>query len=73
MVISVTTVEDYINQLPENRENIISKLRNIIQECLPSGFTETRNIELWHNWFQNEFFKKIGKNLTWKRVVSVSE
>ena len=34
------TVEDYIKQLPEDRQEAISKLRNVIKTNLPDGFQE---------------------------------
>ncbi len=36
----VSTVEEYIQVLPEDRKPIIEKLRGIIKENLPSGFEE---------------------------------
>lgn len=35
-----TTPEAYIDSLPEDRKTVISRLRNIILENLPEGFTE---------------------------------
>jgi uncharacterized protein YdhG (YjbR/CyaY superfamily) len=40
MAIKPTTVIDYISQLPEERKNIIEKLRNIFLNNLPEGFEE---------------------------------
>lgn len=40
---TANTVDEYINTLPENRKDAIIKLREIISENLPSGFTETIN------------------------------
>lgn len=37
------TPEEYIEQLPENRKEGISKLRTVIKENLPRGFEETIN------------------------------
>lgn len=34
------TVEQYINQLPEDRKEVISKLRDVIKTNLPDGFHE---------------------------------
>jgi uncharacterized protein YdhG (YjbR/CyaY superfamily) len=34
------SVDDYIAQLPEERKEVIEKLRSILQENLPEGFTE---------------------------------
>ena len=36
-----TTVEQYINELPEDRKDCIRQLRAIIKENLPEGFEET--------------------------------
>ena len=36
-----TTVEDYIQELPEERKTAISKLRSCLQTNLPKGFIET--------------------------------
>jgi uncharacterized protein YdhG (YjbR/CyaY superfamily) len=33
--------EDYINQLPENRQEPIKKLREVIKSNIPKGFEET--------------------------------
>jgi uncharacterized protein YdhG (YjbR/CyaY superfamily) len=35
-----TTAEDYIKELPRERQEAISKLRNIIKKKLPKGFSE---------------------------------
>lgn len=35
-----STVEQYISELPDDRKNIISEIRNIIKKNLPSGFEE---------------------------------
>ena len=34
------TLEEYVNQLPEERQVVIEKLRKIIKENLPQGFEE---------------------------------
>ena len=34
------TVDDYINELPEDRKKVISELRKVIKENLPNGFKE---------------------------------
>jgi uncharacterized protein YdhG (YjbR/CyaY superfamily) len=34
------TVDDYISQLPDDRKDSISKLRNVIKTNLPEGFRE---------------------------------
>ncbi|MFH4964741.1 DUF1801 domain-containing protein [Gaetbulibacter sp. M235] len=40
MTYSANTPEEYILQLPEDRQAVISKLRNTIKENLPKGFEE---------------------------------
>lgn len=40
MVYDVTTVEEYIAALPEDRRPVIEKLRNIALKNLPEGFEE---------------------------------
>jgi len=41
MTYNSNSVDDYISQLPEERKEVITKLRTILQESLPKGFTET--------------------------------
>jgi hypothetical protein len=36
-----SSLEDYINQLPDDRKDVVSKLRIIIKENLPRDFQET--------------------------------
>jgi uncharacterized protein YdhG (YjbR/CyaY superfamily) len=36
-----TSIDDYISQLPEDRQGPIKKIRALFQEHLPSGFQET--------------------------------
>jgi uncharacterized protein YdhG (YjbR/CyaY superfamily) len=40
MQIKANTIEQYINQLPEDRQVVIEKLRKTIKENLPKGFEE---------------------------------
>ena len=40
MTSAVITVEQYINEAPEDRREALQKLRNIILENLPKGFQE---------------------------------
>lgn len=40
-----TTIDDYINQLPEDRKTVVEKIRNILKTNLPVGFSE----QLSHN------------------------
>ena len=41
MKYEANTVEEYIAQLPEDRREIITELRDIINENIPDGFEET--------------------------------
>ncbi len=41
MKYEANSVDAYIDQLPEERKEVITKIRNIFQENLPAGFTET--------------------------------
>jgi uncharacterized protein YdhG (YjbR/CyaY superfamily) len=41
MQIKVDTVEEYVDQIPEDRKLVIEKLRKVLLENLPEGFTET--------------------------------
>lgn len=40
MEYNASSPEDYISQLPEERREIIAKLRGVIKENLPEGFAE---------------------------------
>ena len=40
MTSDATTLEEYINQLPEDRKEAISKLRKVTLDNLPKGFEE---------------------------------
>ena len=40
MTSTANTPEDYINEVPQERKNAITKLRNVILENLPNGFKE---------------------------------
>ena len=40
MQYKANTPEDYINQVPEERQNALKKLRKTIKEHLPNGFEE---------------------------------
>lgn len=46
MTYEATTVEDYINQLTEDRQIAIKKLRQIILDNLPKGFEEGINYKM---------------------------
>ena len=37
---SVHTVEDYLNEIPEERKEVFQKLRDIIRNTIPEGFVE---------------------------------
>ena len=41
MTIKATSVDDYISQLPEERQVVLTNLRKIIKKNLPKGFQET--------------------------------
>lgn len=43
MTSKASTVEEYISQLPEDRQEAIQKLRKIIKKRLPKGFQEEMN------------------------------
>ncbi len=43
MQIKASTPEEYISKLPEERQEVMSKLRQVILDNLPSGFTEAMN------------------------------
>jgi hypothetical protein len=40
---SATTVEEYLNELPEDRRNVISTLRDVVLRNLPDGYRESIN------------------------------
>lgn len=39
------TIEHYISQLPDERKNAVERLRKVILENLPKGFSETISYE----------------------------
>ncbi len=41
MKYQASSPDDYVNQLPDDRKEVVSKLRTIIKENLPKGFQET--------------------------------
>ncbi|MBN2796932.1 MAG: DUF1801 domain-containing protein [Clostridia bacterium] len=41
-----STVQEYINELPEARKIIIDKLRKVIEKNLPKGFEETMSYNM---------------------------
>ena len=41
MQIKADTVEEYVSQLPEDRQIVIEKIRKAIIENIPDGFVET--------------------------------
>lgn len=43
MKIEANTVDEYISKLPEERQEPIAKLRNVIKQNLPEGFEECIN------------------------------
>ncbi|WP_298511457.1 DUF1801 domain-containing protein [uncultured Kordia sp.] len=46
MTYDADTIDDYITQLPEERQEAITKIRSILQKNLPSGFTEAINYKM---------------------------
>jgi len=46
MQYNATSVDDYIDQIPEERKDYIKKLRNVILESLPKGFEEGINYNM---------------------------
>lgn len=46
MKYEASTVEEYISQIPEERQEVLQKLRNIIKENLPEGFEEGINYNM---------------------------
>jgi hypothetical protein len=40
MQYNANTVDEYINQLPEERRIVLTQLRNVITQNLPKGFVE---------------------------------
>ena len=44
MISKATTIEDYMNQLPEDRIDAMERLRMVIKEKLPTGFQEEMRI-----------------------------
>jgi len=46
MKYEASTVEEYISQIPEERQEVLQKLRNIIKENLPEGFEEGINYKM---------------------------
>lgn len=43
MKTAANTPEAYINNLPDDRKQVVNKLRKTILENLPEGFSETLN------------------------------
>ncbi|WP_417800466.1 DUF1801 domain-containing protein [Tenacibaculum sp.] len=46
MKYEVATVEEYISQVPEERQEVLQKLRKLINENLPEGFEEGINYNM---------------------------
>ena len=46
MKYEANSVEEYIAQLPEERQEVVEKLRKIISESLPNGFEEGINYNM---------------------------
>lgn len=43
---TIKTVEEYIQKLPEDRKEVVEKLRCVIKENLPEGFKEVINYNM---------------------------
>ncbi|WP_298420251.1 DUF1801 domain-containing protein [uncultured Kordia sp.] len=46
MTYDAHSIDDYISQLPEERKEVITKLRTILTENLPAGFSEAINYKM---------------------------
>ncbi|WP_046758771.1 DUF1801 domain-containing protein [Kordia jejudonensis] len=46
MTYDADSIDDYIAQLPEERTEVMRKLRTILQENLPEGFSEAINYKM---------------------------
>lgn len=46
MQYNADTVDEYINQLPEERKVVLTRLRNVINKNLPEGFVEQLNYKM---------------------------
>ncbi|MEM8897968.1 MAG: DUF1801 domain-containing protein [Bacteroidota bacterium] len=46
MTIDAATVDEYISKLPEERQEVVSKIRQVIQENIPNGFEECINYKM---------------------------
>ena len=46
MTIDAATVDEYISKLPEERQEVVSKIRQVIQENIPEGFEECINYKM---------------------------
>lgn len=46
MTINANSPQDYINQLPEDRKEVVSKIREIILKNIPKGFEETMQYKM---------------------------
>ena len=46
MTIDAATVDEYISKLPEERQEVVSKIRLVIQDNLPEGFEECINYKM---------------------------
>lgn len=46
MQIEATTVDEYFNNIPEERKSVMNKLRQLVLKNIPSGFEETLNYKM---------------------------
>ena len=63
MKIEAKNLEDYYNNVPEERKSVMLKLKTVIQKNIPSGFEEMLNFGMpgWvipHSLFPDEYHCK---------------
>ena len=58
MKYEANSVEEYIAQLPEERQEVVEKLRKIISESLPNGFEEGINYNMIGFYVPHSVFPK---------------
>lgn len=44
MIIKANSVKEYIEKIPEERKEVVLRLRQVVLDNLPEGFVETINI-----------------------------
>jgi hypothetical protein len=65
MTSNASTPEEYINELPEERKEVISKLRDAINKNLPKGFEEGMG---WHVKLSHSTFDLSGRLSLYTRI-----